>query len=520
MKIHIVKKGDSLYELAKKYHVELDQIIALNPQIADPNVLNIGEKVKIPSKPKPVEPPASDYVYKHIVQQGDSLWKLGKAWDVPLQAMIQANPQLKNPNVLMTGEVVYVPKAHDGHEHHHPLPGHHHKVSTAPFVQPPVVQPPALGQIAQPQVSPIAAAPPVPVEMPAPAGEMPSWTMPPVQAAPTVPPAPTVPTMPMMPQAPAMPTMPMMPQAPAMPTMPIMPQAQALPTSPATTTVPAPEAEPIELNEPYPQAVHPFKQFHISATEVFAYPNAEQAETPSYPSFTPYPHLPWEHGHHPVKEGHLPVSNGGCGCGETMIEPPWQAFPTGTPAFTAEEPWQGFPQNMPPMPGFYSQAPMQMASPYDMQQAPCYPMGPELYAPHTGMHHGMHYDMHHGMHHGMHDGMHHGMHPDMNHDMHHDMHHGMHHGMMSPYGMPYPTPYESPILPKVQTHELKEATDTEETVDIDIRSSKKSGKTVRTSSASRKAKSSAAETLNAFLKKQQSEQEKSEPKPNLPWINV
>ncbi|MDF2723000.1 MAG: lysM, partial [Paenibacillus sp.] len=31
-------------------------------------------------------------------------------WDVPLKAVIDANPHLKNPNVLMTGEVVYIPK--------------------------------------------------------------------------------------------------------------------------------------------------------------------------------------------------------------------------------------------------------------------------------------------------------------------------------------------------------------------------------------------------------------------------
>ncbi|UUZ89430.1 LysM peptidoglycan-binding domain-containing protein [Paenibacillus sp. P25] len=109
MKIHIVKKGESLYELAKKYHVELDALIAANPQIADPNVIDVGMKVKIPHHPKPVAPP-SDYLYKHVVVQGDTLWKLGKAWGVPLPEMIAANPRLKNPNILMTGEVVYIPK--------------------------------------------------------------------------------------------------------------------------------------------------------------------------------------------------------------------------------------------------------------------------------------------------------------------------------------------------------------------------------------------------------------------------
>ncbi|MGF9711425.1 LysM peptidoglycan-binding domain-containing protein [Paenibacillus naphthalenovorans] len=109
MKIHIVKKGDSLYEIAQKYHVELDKLIAANPHIPDPNVLDIGTKVKIPASPKSITPP-TDYLYKHIAVQGDSLWKLGKAWGIPLADMIAANPQLKNPNVLMTGEAIYIPK--------------------------------------------------------------------------------------------------------------------------------------------------------------------------------------------------------------------------------------------------------------------------------------------------------------------------------------------------------------------------------------------------------------------------
>nr|WP_232231527.1 LysM peptidoglycan-binding domain-containing protein [Paenibacillus sp. HW567] len=44
------------------------------------------------------------------MKQGDTLWKLSKAWGVTLKDMIDANPQLKNPNVLMVGEVVNIPK--------------------------------------------------------------------------------------------------------------------------------------------------------------------------------------------------------------------------------------------------------------------------------------------------------------------------------------------------------------------------------------------------------------------------
>ncbi|WP_151736483.1 LysM peptidoglycan-binding domain-containing protein [Paenibacillus tengchongensis] len=112
MKIHMVKEGDTLYALSQKYGVPLQKIIDANPQISNPDVLTVGDKVKIPSGTVTV-PDSSDVYYKHTVKQGDTLWKLSKAWGITLKEMIDANPQLKNPNALLTGEIVNIPKKTD-----------------------------------------------------------------------------------------------------------------------------------------------------------------------------------------------------------------------------------------------------------------------------------------------------------------------------------------------------------------------------------------------------------------------
>lgn len=106
----MVKKGDTLYLLSQKYNVALDKLIAANPQITNPDKLDIGMKVKIPAEP--VTPKPEGMLHSHKVQQGDSLWKLAQAWGVPLKDMINANPQLKNPNALLVGETVYIPSMH------------------------------------------------------------------------------------------------------------------------------------------------------------------------------------------------------------------------------------------------------------------------------------------------------------------------------------------------------------------------------------------------------------------------
>lgn len=125
----MVKKGDTLSSIAKKHNIELNELLALNPEIADPNQITVGMKIKLPNSPKPIVHPSHENAHQHVVSQGDSIWKLSKAWNIPLNTLIAANPQLKNPNVLLTGDIVYIPK-HDAQVHQQSYNG---KANTAPM---------------------------------------------------------------------------------------------------------------------------------------------------------------------------------------------------------------------------------------------------------------------------------------------------------------------------------------------------------------------------------------------------
>ncbi|WP_068615796.1 LysM peptidoglycan-binding domain-containing protein [Paenibacillus tuaregi] len=112
MKIHIVQQGDTLFELSKKYDVPLQKLIDANPQLANPDQLNIGDKVKVPTVGVPIgNQGGSNVIYKHEVKEGDTLWKLSKAWGIPLDSIISANPQLANPDDLKVGDIVNIPSA-------------------------------------------------------------------------------------------------------------------------------------------------------------------------------------------------------------------------------------------------------------------------------------------------------------------------------------------------------------------------------------------------------------------------
>ncbi len=45
----------------------------------------------------------------HTVRKGDTLWAVAKQYGVELKALISANPQIKNPNLIYPGEAVRVP---------------------------------------------------------------------------------------------------------------------------------------------------------------------------------------------------------------------------------------------------------------------------------------------------------------------------------------------------------------------------------------------------------------------------
>ncbi len=102
VKEYVVQKGDTLFLIAKKFGVSLDDLIAANPQIKDPNRLTVGQVIFIPKAPAPP-------VKKYVVQKGDTLFLIAKKFGVTLNALIAANPQIKDPNRISPGDVINIP---------------------------------------------------------------------------------------------------------------------------------------------------------------------------------------------------------------------------------------------------------------------------------------------------------------------------------------------------------------------------------------------------------------------------
>ncbi len=49
MKIHIVQKGDTLWKIAKKYGVNFEELKKMNTQLSNPDMIMPGMKIKVPT---------------------------------------------------------------------------------------------------------------------------------------------------------------------------------------------------------------------------------------------------------------------------------------------------------------------------------------------------------------------------------------------------------------------------------------------------------------------------------------
>ncbi len=96
---YIVQQGDTLTAIATRFGVSLAALIAANPQITNPNLIFPGQIITIPGQ-SPAPGPA------YVVQQGDTLTAIAKRFGVSLDGLIAANAQITNPNLIFPGQII------------------------------------------------------------------------------------------------------------------------------------------------------------------------------------------------------------------------------------------------------------------------------------------------------------------------------------------------------------------------------------------------------------------------------
>ena len=99
---HTVAKGDTLYSLAKKYGVTVDEIRSANSMSG--NDLYAGQKLTIPVKTQPRQITYESYT----VKAGDTLYSIARRYEISVEELREINGLLSS-SVLKTAQKLKVP---------------------------------------------------------------------------------------------------------------------------------------------------------------------------------------------------------------------------------------------------------------------------------------------------------------------------------------------------------------------------------------------------------------------------
>jgi len=97
LNIHVVRQGDSLWNLSNIYGVSIDRIVEVNG-LSDIPYLIVGSSLVIPS---------TERAYR--VQPGDSLWLISNRFNVPVERIAGLNG-IVNPEIIYPGMILRIPE--------------------------------------------------------------------------------------------------------------------------------------------------------------------------------------------------------------------------------------------------------------------------------------------------------------------------------------------------------------------------------------------------------------------------
>lgn len=99
MPVHVVQGGESLWKIADVYGVSVETIVEVNGLLAS-NLLVPGLALYIPQRDVPIR--------YYRVRSGDTLWKLAQRYNTSPRIIFAANPGM-NPNRLYVGQRIRIP---------------------------------------------------------------------------------------------------------------------------------------------------------------------------------------------------------------------------------------------------------------------------------------------------------------------------------------------------------------------------------------------------------------------------
>lgn len=108
--IYIVARGDTLKGLATRFNTTVDALLTANKDITNANVIYEGQRITVyvaPVTPPPATPPPASG-QTYYVKQGDTLRKIAAKFNTTVDAILQIN-NIADPNRIYVGQAITLP---------------------------------------------------------------------------------------------------------------------------------------------------------------------------------------------------------------------------------------------------------------------------------------------------------------------------------------------------------------------------------------------------------------------------
>lgn len=103
-----IRPGDTLSGIAARHGTTVSALMRANPQIKNANLIHAGRSLNLPGSSDSFQPAPSNGGSRYTVRPGDTLSAIGARFGVSYQAIARANG-IANPNLIYSGQQLVIP---------------------------------------------------------------------------------------------------------------------------------------------------------------------------------------------------------------------------------------------------------------------------------------------------------------------------------------------------------------------------------------------------------------------------
>lgn len=107
--VYVIKRDDTLTAIARRFGTTVAAILAANPQIDNPSLIFEGQTITIPDAAVPQAPQPVAGQTSYIVQEGDTLFLIAQKFSLTLDDLIAANKLIEKPDLIFPGQTIIIP---------------------------------------------------------------------------------------------------------------------------------------------------------------------------------------------------------------------------------------------------------------------------------------------------------------------------------------------------------------------------------------------------------------------------